>query len=281
MWNKEWNVALDALKEIENIYGDFSQYDLEENVLFRNKNTPESIMEIQHLYVQGGLQYTSNLACICTPSRKKVNGVALFDGVEIPELGDQGTIWTSARPNVFFCQGLQTKMGKDKRKSLNMAWEYDGHPFSNVNTRPWMGPKFWCPNMQSSYDGNNYKILRYADAILMMAECYNELGDDAKSVEYLNKTRNRAGLADYVYRTSARLQDEIRNERARELFGEFQRKFDLVRWGIWYQAVLDYSDYQTLKDNVMTCREYYPIPDKEVVYSGYALDNEEYKRCGL
>ena len=281
MWNKEWNVALDALKEIENIYGDFSQYDLEENVLFRNKNTPESIMEIQHLYVQGGLHYTSNLACICTPSRKKVNGVALFDGVEIPELGDQGTIWTSARPNVFFCQGLQTKMGKDKRKSLNMAWEYDGHPFSNVNTRPWMGPKFWCPNMQSSYDGNNYKILRYADAILMMAECYNELGDDAKSVEYLNKTRNRAGLADYVYRTSARLQDEIRNERARELFGEFQRKFDLVRWGIWYQTVLDYSDYQTLKDNVMTCREYYPIPDKEVVYSGYALDNEEYKRCGL
>ena len=53
-------------------------------------------------------------------------------------------------------------------------------------------------------------------------------------------TRTRAGLKPYVYRSPARLQDEIRNERARELFGEFQRKYDLVRWGIWYQSVLDY-----------------------------------------
>ncbi len=281
MWNKQWETALEALKELETIYGDFTQYDLEENVLFRNKNTPESIMEVQHSYTQGGLIYTSNLACVCTPTKKKVNGVTLYDGVEIPELGDQATTWTSARPNVYFCQGLQTKLGKDKRKSLNMAWEYDGHPFNSVNSRPWMGPKFWCPDMQSSYDGNNYKVFRYADAILMIAECYNELGDDAKSVEYLNKIRNRAGLGDYTYRTSARLQDEIRNERARELFGEFQRKYDLVRWGIWYQSVMDYSDYQILVNNLVPCREYYPIPDKEVVYSGYALDNNEYKRYGL
>ena len=123
MWNKEWNVALDALKGIENIYGDFSQYDLEENVLFRNKNTPESIMEIQHLYeLRGGLHYTSNLACICTPSRKKVNGVALFDGVEIPELGDQGTIWTSARPNVFFLfRDSRQKWEKTRENLANMS----------------------------------------------------------------------------------------------------------------------------------------------------------------
>ena len=281
MWNKEWNVAIDALKAIEKIYGKLSDYDLEENVMFRNKNTPESIMEVQHTYTQGGLTYTSNLACVCTPTRKTSKGVTTFDGVEIPELGTQCTTWAAARPNVFFCQGLQTKLGKDKRKALNMAWEYDGHPFSSVNTRPWMGPKFWCPDMQGTSDGNNYKVFRFADALLMLAECYNETGDDATAVEYLNQTRNRAGLGDYTYRTSARLQDEIRNERARELFGEFQRKYDLVRWGIWYQAVTDYSDYQALLDNLVPCREYYPIPDKEVVYSGYALDNNEYKKYGL
>ncbi len=283
MWNKEWNVAIDALKKIEKIYGTLAEYDLKENVMFRNKNTPESIMEVQHVYTQGGLTYTSNVACICTPTRKTTNGVTTFDGVEIPELGSQCTTWAGARPNVFFSQGLQTKLGKDLRKDLNMAWEYDGHPFSSVNTRPWMGPKFWCPDMQGTADGNNYKVFRFADAILMLAECYNEIGEDATAVDYLNQTRNRAGLDDYVYRTSVRLQDEIRNERARELFGEFQRKYDLVRWGIWQQAVLDYSDYQALKDNVEAypCREYYPIPDKEVVYSGYALDNDEYKKYGL
>lgn len=281
MWNKKWETALDALKEIEAIYGDFSQYDLEENVMFRNKNTPESIMEVQHTYTQGGLTYTSNLACVCTPTRKTSNGVTTFDGVSIPELGSNCTTWAAARPNVFFSQGLQTKMGKDLRKAYNMAWEYDGHAFNSVNTRPWMGPKFWCLDMQGTADGNNYKVFRYADALLMMAECYNELGDDATAVGYLNLTRNRAGLGDYTYRTSARLQDEIRNERARELFGEFQRKFDLVRWGIWYQAVTDYSDYNALVENLYPCREYYPIPDKEVVYSGYALDNNEYQKYGL
>ena len=281
MWNKKWETALEALKKIEDIYGSLSDYDLEENVMFRNKNTPESIMEVQHTYTQGGLTYTSNLAAVCTPSKKVSNGVVTFDGVSIPELGTQCTVWASARPNVYFSQGLQTRLGKDSRKNFNMAWEYNGQQFSNVNTRPWMGPKFWCLDMQGTADGNNYKILRYADAILMMAECYNELGDDAKAVEYLDMTRTRAGLDNYTYRTSARLQDEIRNERARELFGEFQRKYDLVRWGIWYQAVMDYSDYASLLDNLVPCREYYPIPDKEVVYSGYALDNNEYNKYGL
>ncbi len=36
------------------------------------------------------------------------------------------TTWTSMRPNSYFCDGLQTKKGNDKRKTLNMAWEYDG-----------------------------------------------------------------------------------------------------------------------------------------------------------
>ncbi len=282
MWNQEWGTALEALKKIEAIYGSLSDYDLAENIMFRNKNTPESIMEVQHTYTQGGLTYTSNLAAVCTPTKKVAkDGTITYDGVSIPELGTQTTTWAAARPNVFFSQGLQTRLGKDRRKDYNMAWEYNGQQFSSVNTRPWMGSKFWCPDMQGTADGNNYKILRYADAILMMAECYNELGEDAKAVEYLNMTRTRAGLDPYTYRTSARLQDEIRNERARELFGEFQRKYDLVRWGIWYQAVTDYSDYTALIDNLVPCREYYPIPDKEVVYSGYALDNNEYNKYGL
>ncbi|MCQ2135380.1 MAG: RagB/SusD family nutrient uptake outer membrane protein [Bacteroidales bacterium] len=283
MWNHEWETALEALESIEAIYGDLSGYDYAENVMFRNKNTPESIFEVQHTYTQGGLTYTSNVACVCTPTRKTDNntGITTFDGVEIPELGSQCTTWAAARPNVFFCQGLQSKKGKDIRKDFNMAWGYDGHEFANVSSRPWMGPKFWCPNMQGTADGNNYKVFRYADAVLMMAECLNELDRDEEAVNYLNKTRVRAGLGEYTFRTHARLQDEIRSERARELFGEFQRKYDLVRWGIFYQSILDYTDYATLKDNVQPCHEYYPIPDIEVVNSKYALDNNEYTKYGL
>lgn len=285
MWNEDWATALEALQSIEKIYGALSQYDYAENVMFRNKNTPESIMEVQHTYTQGGLVYTSNVACICQPYPRAANS-AIYDGVEIPELGDQATVWSAMRPNVYFCQGLQSKMGKDIRSKYNMAWGYGDKTFNNTNTRPWCGPKFWCPDMQSSSDGNNYKVFRYADAILMMSECYYEMQDYEKSVEYLDMTRTRAGLDNYVYRTPARLEEEIRNERARELFGEFQRKYDLVRWGIWYEAVTNNSDYGYLQLNTSTskikpCHRYYPIPDTEVTYSKNNLDNKEYNQYGL
>ena len=140
--------------------------------------------------------------------------------------------------------------------------------------------------MQSSSDGNNYKVFRYADAVLMMAECYFYKGDYETSVKYLDMTRTRAGLDNYTYRTPVRLEEEIRNERARELFGEFQRKYDLVRWGIWYDAVTANSDYAYLQLNttnsrIKPCHRYYPIPDTEVTYSRNNLDNKEYNAYGL
>jgi len=279
-WNKDWDSVIEACTALEGIYGDIASYDIAENSLFRNKNTPESIFEVQHSYTEGGLAYTSNVACICTPTRK---GGCIYDGIEIPELGTQATTWSSARPNVYFCQGLQPRRSADLRKDNNYAWEYNGETFASLAnaTRPWMGPKFWCPGMRTSQDSNNYKVFRYADAILLMSEALCEKGEYDKSVEYLNLTRRRAGLSDYVFRTYERLQEEIRNESAREKFGEFQRKFDLVRWGIWYTAVTENSDYGTLVNNALPCHRYYPIPDTQVVYSDHNLDNDEYAEYGL
>ena len=278
MWNKQWDVALDALEQIETIYGPLSQYDYAENILFRNKNTPESIFEVQRTYTPGGLSVTTNEAAITTPYH---NGKGIYDGVEIPEMGTGMTTWTSMRPNSYFCDGLQTKKSNDKRKTLNMAWEYDGKPFSGVGTRPWLGPKFWCPGMQNTAAFSNQKVFRYADAILMMAECYAETEDSDEAVRYLNMVRERAGTTAYVFKNKDALLEEIQKERGRELLGEFQRKFDLVRWGIWYQMTYEYTNYPTLKDNMLPCHDYYPIPDKEVVYSGGALDNKAYNEYGM
>lgn len=279
-WNEDWDEVISACSHLDEIYGDLSGYDLEENLLFRNKNTPESIFEIQHTYVEGGLSYCSNVACICTPTRKSGD---VYDGISIPELGREATTWSSARPTVYYCQGLVPRKSRDLRNNINVAWEYDGQTFSSLvnNTRPWLGPKFWCPGMRTTNDSNNYKVFRYADAVLLKAEAYCEKGEPEKSVACLNAVRSRAGVDDYVFRTIPRLREEIRQERARELFGEFQRKFDLVRWGIWYESVCDYTDYTTILANIKPCHRYYPIPDTQVVYSKYNLDNNEYAMYGL
>ena len=69
----------------------------------------------------------------------------------------------------------------------------------------------------------------------------------------------------------------IRNERARELAGEGHRKWDLVRWGIWYDQTYNNTSNAQLKENMRPYHEYYPIPDTQVALSGGALDNKAYE----
>ncbi|HEX7755964.1 MAG TPA: RagB/SusD family nutrient uptake outer membrane protein [Niabella sp.] len=271
-WNKEWDVARDAMAHLESIYGDLSRYPLSD-LPFKNKNIPESIFEVQFTYSESGLKVTTSSACICMPTR---GSGAVYDGVTIPELGASATTYTALRPNVYYVQSLMRKDGNDLRKPLNLAWEYNGTPFKSVATVPWTGPKFWSYGMINSADGNNQRVFRYADALLMQAENYWGLRNSSESIRYLNMVKGRAGLNPYVFKNWDALLDEIQKERARELFGEYQRKYDLVRWGIWYQATYDYTDYASVKTNMLPCHEYYPIPDVEVSKSGNALDNKAY-----
>ena len=280
MWNKDWNSAIEAIEHLESIYGDLNQYPLED-IMFRNKNTPESIFEIQHTYTAGGVNYSSNVAAICMPY-PKTTGEAIYCGAEIPELGKDATAWSPMRPSPYFSGSLMYEGTTDKRDAMTLIHSgYNGQKFSTTGYCAF-GPKFWCPGMSNTYDSNNYKVFRYADALLMKAECYCMLeNDQEKAVEYLNMVKRRAGLDDYTFRNWTKLFSEIMDERARELYGEFQRKFDLVRWGVWYERVYAFTGYATVQNNMLPCHEYYPIPDTEVVYSGYALDNNAYKQYGL
>lgn len=150
------------------------------------------------------------------------------------------------------------------------------------NNQPWLGNKFWCFGMHNSQDGNNYRIFRYAGVLLNLAEAHLMGRSDMQTAcEYLNIVRNRAGLTDLtpvsVNNSKEALMEEIRMECARELLGEFQRKFDLVRWGIWYERTSMYTEGLYIKDYMQPCHEYWPIPAEQVTYSGGALDNDAYK----
>ncbi len=318
-----WDKALTAIGHLESIYGDLNQYPISD-IRFCNKYTRESIFEIANLYDEDGLKVYGNVACFFTPSRSTEEDDTLlegetaatyYDGLIIEELGTQARTYTAFRPNRYFYEQLQLYTDYDKldensaefingvfdhRSKINMAWGYKslnevtnnlewqwfGKPESKKTnqSRPWMGDKFWCPNMQSTADGNNYKVFRYAGALIMAAECHLKKGDRTKAVEYINRVRSRAGLGDLNpanFKSSAALMDEIQKEHGRELVGEFQRKFELVRWGIWFDQVYNCNDLSKLKNLMLPCHEYYPIPDKEVALSGGVLTNDAYEKYNM
>lgn len=155
-----------------------------------------------------------------------------------------------------------------------------GETFNNVRKygNPYGGMKFWIPDRTANYDSNNYKIFRYADAVLMMAECWCMKGEYDKALNLVALVRDRAGVD-----TDRSLSDEesvmqlIRDERARELGGELHRRYDLVRWGIWYDAIIQYQTKTSkIYNTVKPYHRYYPIPDSQCALSGYILDNPEY-----
>ena len=292
-WNKDWDTVIYACEHLEAIYGDLNQYPYSD-VCFRNKNTPESIFEINHEWVEGGIEYavpsSLGISPIVLPSPHTV-GTAIYDGVTIPEVGSQATAYTPLRPSAYMKTTVAPSGTGDIRREFNIStgWDNevikDGKPVVEFvkfeGGSAWMGHKFWCFNVYKNYDKNNYKIFRYADALLLLAEAWCEKGNFPKSIDYLNKVRERAEIAPYSFISEVKLRGEIRDERGRELFGEWGRKFDLVRWGIWYDQVLAYNTYAPAQENIRPCHEYYPIPDVQCARTGRILSNPEYDKYNL
>lgn len=85
--------------------------------------------------------------------------------------------------------------------------------------------------MTTCASGNDNIIYRYADVLLMYAECLNENGNTSSAATYLNQVRTRAGLDNTTATTQAEMDTAIENERLLELCFEGHRWYDLVRRG--------------------------------------------------
>ena len=212
-------------------------------------------------------------------------GDRLFDPLPMTygEFNKKNNRWNTRIDTLALETGVSTRTGEkiDRRiryvlgmGELTKGAVSYGETFKDTRTsfRVYAGEKFWVPDMVSNYDSNNYKLFRYADAILMMAEVKCMKTDGVKeSLRYLNKVRARAGVApfDGISDKEAVIK-LIQDERGRELAGELHRKFDLVRWGIWYETTLKYTPSATknyLQAYIQPYHKFYPIPDTECALS--------------
>lgn len=78
--------------------------------------------------------------------------------------------------------------------------------------------------------GNNWRIIRYADVLLMMAEALNNQGSTSEAQSFVNEVRARAQVDPISIASQSEMAQAIIDERVLELTGEGHRYFDLVRW---------------------------------------------------
>ena len=123
----------------------------------------------------------------------------------------------------------------------------------NIQPAKWCRMDLAVTNVASKGTGINWPVMRYADALLLMSEAFFQTGDMANAKIYLKKVRERAFINssnkatkvdNYVNNLNeSNFMKAIRDERAWEFGGENIRKFDLVRWNYYSDAIIDVIEW--------------------------------------
>ena len=118
----------------------------------------------------------------------------------------------------------------------------------------------------------NWPFLRLADVILIYAEALNELDKPGDALVQLNKVRERSNAdrasmgGKRALTTKEARRSAILEERAKELACEADRRWDLIRWGIYLDAMnaLGGSDDSGVNKKRTERNLLFPIPQQEI-----------------
>ncbi|MBK7133964.1 MAG: RagB/SusD family nutrient uptake outer membrane protein [Bacteroidales bacterium] len=183
---------------------------------------------------------------------KSDQGVAITAAF-VPDAGrlDPRLDWSVGRRGIpYWDWGKHT--GADWIRDQTYSGPYS--PKKQVYKKSQEGTYTEVGNWTSGYTANGYRMIRYADLLLMIAECQIETGNLSGARDNINLVRARAAnpagfvmdgavpAANYVvaeypatgapFDTQANARVALRMERKLELGQEGHRFFDLNRWGI-------------------------------------------------
>ena len=202
----------------------------------------------------GGCDFYKPSQNMVNAFRTGTDGLPLFDSFNQQ---DYNMATDNADPRLFLTvgiPGLPYMFNKNYMMDKSDTWSRSHGIYGyNVSLKQNVDPaligqylikgSFWASSM-------NRIVLRYADVLLMRAEAYAQLGQTDQAIQLVNQLRSRAagslqmigsyqqqyGVKMYVanYRGSYSKEEAVKivkMERRLELAMEYERFFDLVRWG--------------------------------------------------
>jgi hypothetical protein len=236
---------LDQLINVEKQYRLVDNYN--DNFMEETEYNPESVFEVGFIDQNGNYGWGYNQGNVqgaeTTVHNQEINpttwgnlipSLNLLNAFETTQAGDAKT---DPRFNYsFYRVGDTIASGPLKASQFNIA----SSNYQGVEQKiGWRKHTILYKNTQSYYpSGNNERVIRYAEVLLMMAECINETGGtEAEVLPYLNATRNRPSvmMPDYpttTYPTGTYEErfKAIAHEKRVELAGEEIRNKDILRW---------------------------------------------------
>lgn len=242
--------------------------------LTTNKNNSESIFEIQY-YAAAGTNLSSNFLYQFAPFNSGI-AVTQDPGTNL----NFGSGWNT--PSTDLISSYETG---DLRKSVSLSEGFTSA--TGFVAVPYI-TKYNQGFVQPGQTNVNFPIIRYADVMLQISECLNELGflGNGEAFTLLNTIRTRAGLASKtsgnpINELNVNSQESFRvaiyQERKVELAFENHRWYDLVRTGKVVETMNAHgkreiikvpSQYPSGAYNLTQNKILLPIPEREII-----LDN--------
>jgi hypothetical protein len=261
LYQGKYAEAASALDEVRNsgVYALISDYD--QLFLAANENNSESVFDIQYTGLEGGGY--GCLICLEGNAAPGFHGIRQYNG---PVYGDGNSynLPTQALYNAFSASDPRRDASvldieafiaaQPNPSSITYAIGAGGHTgYYNNKYIKRLGELGLPDNDLTS--PVNYRVIRYADVLLMAAEAHFQLGNTSTAQQLVNGIRSRAGVPPVVVSSI----NTIYNERRFELSGEGHRFFDLVRTG---QAANYITGFVAGKN------DFFPIPQVEIDLAG-------------
>ena len=243
-----------------------------------NKNSRESILEVQYLSTTG-LSQQSNFIYNFLPV---ATGLSIITGAN-PNSANADAGWNIPTQNL-----LNAYEPGDKRLDASVGiveGTLTGTNFTPSGLKSIIGyttpagkvsrrfiKKYLHNHSVTGSTDENFYIYRYADVLLSLAEALNEQNKSTEALPYLNQVRTRAGLPPATETGQAALRLIIEKERRVELAFENHRWLDLLRTGRAVEVMTAHGvELKTLFPNlapntytITPTRLLFPIPRAEL-----------------
>ena len=130
------------------------------------------------------------------------------------------------------------------------------------------------PGQELGFVDTDFPMMRYADVLLMAAECAVRGAAGLDGLSALNQVRERAGLP----AVKAYVLQDVLDERGRELYQECWRRNDLVRFGQFTTGDYLWQWKGNVKEGkgVDDYRNLFPIPDSDRLANSNLQQNPGY-----